>query len=417
MMACRPEEHLPDEAVPGNPWVGDGGGHTAPGIVLALAAVLATVVGFWPGSEGSQWDFNVYYAAARVMGEGGDPYDPARLAAIAATPGNLPNVYPPLALSAFRPFAWLPLDAARHLWFALKLAAAAGLFLIWNRHFLRLRANVPTVLFFLLAFDATLAADLSSGNVALLESLCLWHGFSLLVRGRPWPLAGYLILLAQVKVAPVALAAVFLVIAERPLWRPFLVTLAGAGSILALNPLFHPELTRRFATAAVALDERGILNPSSLAFFRDLVEGMRNRQVAVAAHLELVLYGAFAAWVLLLSVAAWSRRRGGLVEPVQSLFLACLVYALIVPRFKDYTYVLLLMPGLSALRRYRGPLAIPLLAALLLFPHPNSPLPLGARHLFLLLTNYVPLVAAFGLWIFYLREWTGARTALAPGSS
>lgn len=44
----------------------------------------------------------------------------------------------------------------------------------------------------------------------------------------------------------------------------------GFGVLFSTNVLLHPALTRDFARVAGALDERGALNPSTLALIRDL---------------------------------------------------------------------------------------------------------------------------------------------------
>lgn len=77
-------------------------------------------------------DFRGYYAAARVVLAGGDPYDYRQVApvlqAVTGRVGNNPYYYPPWFVAGVLPLAWLPFQAARAVWLALSAGAwVAGL--------------------------------------------------------------------------------------------------------------------------------------------------------------------------------------------------------------------------------------------------------------------------------------------------
>ncbi|MBV9851510.1 MAG: DUF2029 domain-containing protein, partial [Armatimonadetes bacterium] len=218
-----------------------------------------------------QWDFKVYYYAARTFAAGGDPYAPSPQNFTPA--GYLPFLYPPLTLTLFRLFALPPILPAAALWLGLKLIALAALLTVWSRRFLPLRAlSAPTVLFFLLAFNRTLYTDIITGNVTVFEDLALWLGFAALLSGRPWAFCACLILAAQFKIIPIAFLVLLLLVPPRPQWGAFFTGLLGFAALFSLNALLYPGLTRQFFANSLAVDHRGSNNPSTLAFFRDFAD-------------------------------------------------------------------------------------------------------------------------------------------------
>ena len=74
-------------------------------------------------------DFRVYYAAARLLLTGGNPYDYAQLAKMLMTVSgfvhNNPFYYPPWLAWFFTPLALLPFQIARAVWILLN-------WIIWN---------------------------------------------------------------------------------------------------------------------------------------------------------------------------------------------------------------------------------------------------------------------------------------------
>ena len=81
----------------------------------------------------------------------------------------------------------------------------------------------------------------------------------------------------------------------------------------------------------------------------------------------------------------------------------CLAYSLLVPRFKDYTYVLLIAPAFEAVLRESGRrkagrwLMLPFLLSA------GSPI-FEANLPLALFWQYYPLWLAIALWLYYARE-------------
>jgi hypothetical protein len=85
------------------------------------------------------------------------------------------------------------------------------------------------------------------------------------------------------------------------------------------------------------------------------------------------------------------------------LFLFCVVYALIVPRFKDYSYILLIVPTYYLIQNINLPNPSIFILALVILPCVNDSLP-ASQIFFILIRIYYPLVVAYAVWILYLYK-------------
>ena len=366
--------------------------------VLAWLCALALLANIALHGAKYQWDFKVYYAAAWTFAEGHDPYAPVPQD---YTPGGyLPFLYPPLTLGLFRLFALPPLLPAAALWLALKVGALVGLFCVWSRRFLPLSArSAATVVFCLLAFNKALYTDIASGNVTVFEELALWLGFAALLAGRPFAFCLCLILAAQFKVTPIAFLVLLLLVPPRPQWRAFFAGLLGFAALFSLNVLLYPALTHEFFAVASGIDHRGSNNPSTLAFFRDLSDTLHLPPAAAPALYLLVVV-----IVLSASAAAYAAcRRRAVPDSRLVIFFACLVYGLCVPRFTNYTYILLLAPALHALRTEPRRRLAWVVGAVVVLAAGLEAVAALTRAL-PLLVPYLPLWGAFLIWGLLLRR-------------
>jgi hypothetical protein len=140
-------------------------------------------------------------------------------------------------------------------------------------------------------------------------------------------------------------------------WKPFGVGCTVFLGLLALNPTFSPGLTHDYldvlSNSNPTLNERGDINPSSLALLRDVMHvtsslpGLANNRVAGTFAYIVYLIGL----MLVLLRATWSERvKFRNADPRLLLYLGCALFAVAMPRMKDYTYILMLMPTLFVVR-------------------------------------------------------------------
>jgi len=364
-------------------------------IVLLVAVGLIVLVAVrW---HAYQWDFYMFYGSASDFLHGISPYRGK----------GLSFYHPPLTLYLYSLFARLPFLPAYELWLFLKLVALAGLFLLWKRHFLKLEHTWRTTLYFLLAYNGTIYSDVVSGNISLFEQLGLWFGFAALLKGRYARFCLCVILVSQFKLTPIFFSLLLLLAPTRPQWKWFAACCAGFVAVFSLNFALQPGLLKDFFSVAPALDERGTLAPGTLAFIRDVFDRLGGPHFSDGTRADEAIFLIAALAVAALSLLAVARYRRTVPGPDSKviIYFACLAYSLLIPRMKIYSYILLLIPTLHLLgalpRRTLVPAAVAMLVAMVVFPHGNSLLPF--RSLSQLFYEYLPLVAAFGVWLGFRR--------------
>src|ERR1700753_1581969 len=185
---------------------------------LAFAAAAAWFV--LRHTSPLQWDFKVYYAAALADAHGYDPYTVSNFGRVIADPPENPFVYPPITLYLFRAFTWFDLNTAYALWLSLKLFAILALMLIWQRLFFRGRTGPLFYAFSLMAFCASGARDLMSGNVSAFEQCLLWYAFYLFVHDKSAIKFCSLVCVASIfKLLPIAFLGLWLTTKHRQRFR------------------------------------------------------------------------------------------------------------------------------------------------------------------------------------------------------
>ena len=339
-----------------------------------------------------QWDVMVYWWGGRAFAHGVSPYGP-----IPQQPEYLHFVYPPLVAAVFAPLSVLNVSATKVLWLVLKLVAFIGTVRLWRRHLGVEQDGVPTLFYFTFAFGSAALVDFTAGNVAVFEQLLLWLGFAALLSRRWWTFALLVVVAAQAKLTPIFFLGLLLVIDERPRWAPFL----GASLLFALcvgaNAIVLPGQTREFLASISALGERGWGDPSTLGVMEDLVDQLRALRLPLPIVTAHLLYLAAVATVLAQTVRWWRARRAAAAhDPLLTVLITLAVYALVMPRMKDYSYVALLPVGWYALATHRERTAsLAVLAVLVPRPVPQLKLwlPMVPQ-----VYTYAPLIAALVLW-------------------
>lgn len=393
------------------------GRHPTPWLRILLLTLIALyslgLIADLFGNQNDQWDFRTYYYAGRDYAEGLDPYELGNLTEVSQTEIDFPFFYPPLTLPFFRLLSGLDLETAAIVFLGLKLLGVAGLVVLWQVAFLDNNHDPLFYLFCLFGFGAALLADLRSGNVTVLEQVALWLAFYALLRNRLLAFSLLVILASMFKLFPILFLGLLLVSeSRRKYWY-----LVGSGllflGIHLASYLLQPQLYTDFLLSAQSLDERGAINPSSLAAIRDVFDGLVRRGLLR----EVVVGEGIVYLVVIVGVVAlttWTARRIGSRDRRTIIFLACLAYALILPRFKDYGYILLLVPSYFMVTRV---IRLPGTLLLLVLPMISSrlPVPFGLEGAVSnLLWAYYSLVMAGVIWA--LSVWSLSRRGMPPGA-
>ncbi len=370
------------------------------------------------------WDFGTYYHAAGVWAAGGNPYDGAEVAAAKGLPVDL-YVYPPVTLNLFKPFLALEYPAASFVYLGILCIALAGLLLLWRNCFLGGTLDWRFCLLAVFAFRSPLFLDLRSGNICVVEQVLIWSAFACFLKRKPG-LFCVLILAGAVLKMTAVLFLPLLFLMDHPRRGEWFY---GACSCIALflcaSAFTTPGLFGSFVGNALFKvgDERGLIQPSSLAFIRDMVGAIRSGLAASAAGTAAVLI-----WIAVSAAAvAASVRRFRSLQACRSIegrevtvALACLLYAVVLPRFKGYNYMVLLVPTWWLVARSRSVKSSGLLLLFAVLPSllsPENPLPgfASLSGVCTVLLKYSSLLLAYGVWFLYLREASAlAREGATP---
>jgi len=374
------------------------------------------------GDEASQGDdFRNYYYTVKAYLDGANPYD--RNAVEAASGRRLLQFYYfPISLHVFRPLSWLSYDAARIVFLVIQCCSLIYLLFLWQRGFLEEAWDPWFLLFCILAFNTTVYLDLRVGNVSTIEQALLWTSFYFFLRGRPVFFSAFLVLAAMFKLV-LLFFAILILLCKKSEQHRSLITL---GSVLvaafAIAWLIDARLLAEFVShLPQTLDvpsDQGIMNPASLAFFKSVsisapLKGWINRPEPLQWFLYLC-------WALSIALISWRALRG--LEALEddrdklAINFMCLVFALLSPRLKDYSYIILLLPTYfilvrtTVVRAYHLGFILCVLTVAPTVTFPGLSVPATA------LWHYYPLALAFLVWIIYLAELR-ARDRLRQGVS
>lgn len=376
---------------------------------FCLAALAAYAVAALYRTPDYQWDFRTYYAAAQALEKGCDPYKLDDLARSSGIAIRLPFVYSPVAITLFKPLLALPLQSALVAWLSLKIVLLSLLIALWTKSFLRRNLDWFFFAFCLVGFNSTIFKDLGTGNISIMEQAVLWTSFWLLLQGRTWLFAAGVCFAALFKVFPLIFLVLILALGRGGIGKRLFVTaISLLAFILVMLAcwLASPHLMESWMASLLNLQTlvnsvNGIVAPSSLTLIQDLAgKAGLNGNVANAC------YVLFCAGILALSALAIIRpMRRQADGDKRILYLCCLVYALIHPRFMCYSSILLIVPAFYAMTKSEQRMW-PLLLLASIPSDGASTLP-GIVPIWNLVQAHIAFFTALAFWLWYiLQAWT-----------
>ncbi len=314
--------------------------------VLIIIIILQFLNNIITHFDHYQWDFRVYYSAAMAFSANANPYDFRNLTKFAPYPFNveLKFVYPPPTLWFFRIFTFLNYRHSFTLYLFVKLLLLLGLIYLWVKKFLEKEVDWLFYLFILLAFNCTIYADIITGNISIIEQFFLWLGFYFYLKDRYLLFCILLCIASIFKLTPLLFLILLWFKKNRTRGIYFWSTIGCFSLVLTFSYLSNPTLFVHFIKNAMALDERGFINPSSLALIKDILWVAKEKtRLALSQNVDLIVFFIF---VLTISIFSWKAVKTLLTKSIPQreiwlLFFMCLIYTMIVPRFKNYSYILL----------------------------------------------------------------------------
>lgn len=351
-------------------------------------------------SDKLQWDFRTYYYAVLAFKKGLDPYYLSSLGEVAGRSIGFPFAYPPYALVILGPMSFLSYEAAYQFYLVLKVIAFSGLIYLWSHFFLEEKVSPLFIAFCIFGFGGATIIDFNAGNISVVEQFFLWLGFIALLKKRPWVFALSIGFISLFKLLPFLFIFLVFAIRGKHRNRVFLITVIVFLGIQLISLLAFPDLSRSYFSVATQLDSRGINNPATLALFRDIRDLLILRGFNIPLILPTALFALTSLIVLVVTTHTIFQNRT--IEPRVILLLSSMAFPLIVPRFKDYSYILLLLPSYYFVTRKLKNLN-PIWLIVLLVLSSRFFLPFGlsadATKLF---WEYYPLLAVTALWLVWI---------------
>ncbi|UCD77550.1 MAG: DUF2029 domain-containing protein [Desulfobacterales bacterium] len=355
--------------------------------------------------EQYQWDFRTHRQAGEIFISGGDPYDADTLFSEART--YLLYTYPPVTLLFYGLFALTEYKTAFHLFLFFKFILLLALVYFWQREFLHRKTDVMFYVFCLLAFNSAVYRDIIAGNINLVEQVMLWLAFFFYLRHRLLLFCVFILIAASFKMLPAFFLVMLLISGNEKKYRYFFGSCVSFLAYLLIQYIVVPDMFTEFViNASQVVRERGEVAPSTYSFIRDVFRLLAgNFGLNAPKSIQVFAVVIAAAAVIFFSGKAFVRLRS--VEPEAkekiALFLVCLVYGLIHPRFKDYAYMLLLVPTYHIIVNARHAKAMPFILILCLITSPEFVLP-GTVSFFQVFWKFYPLMVAYSIWGVYLYE-------------
>lgn len=361
-------------------------------------------------SRKSQWDFFACYYAAYAALSGQNPYD---LFTLTETAGRrvMEFFYQPISLLFFAPFTMVGYNTAALIFLVIKCCLLAWLMFLWTHKFLDEPSMPLFILFCLLAYNSTIYLDLRAGNVSLLEQAALWTAFLFFVQRRLVGFCVFVIIASLFKMTPILFLFLLLFVRddhERKGWFPILGAFGVLGALMAIQAIVVPNLFNSFVHGLADVANRsvdtGIVNPVLPLLIRDgfgawaQTTGWEIPEVGRTIFTWAVRLSIFIVGVLQLRTIAVTQIKD---KEKLMVFFACLLYALLLPRFKDYSYILLLVPTYFAVTRLSVSTGMILAYILAIVSGGYVTLP-GYKAVMTLWWTYYPLVLALGTWILYV---------------
>ncbi len=319
---------------------------TLAALLLAARCLVYISQGLFDSSA-LQRDLRTYQVAAKVFQRGADPYNLPTLVRYSGDSSMLRYVYPPQTLWAFRALCYVPLDNLRYGYFFLQIAALGVLLWIWKTHFLPHPYGLPLlILFAVFAFRGGLSVDLTSGNITLLNNCLLWLGFAAYLNRRYSAFAILVLLGSLFKNVEILFLGLLLMDRRREAYQWFALSVTCFMAYHLIGYLVYPEFYNEWLHNVSTNPEWGAYNPAALPFIEGIVFAAC-RLIGYHHPWGFAGYAAYLLYALALPVISWHalRKCDLLRDRTLLLMFALFGFAILLPRFKDYSYILLILPS------------------------------------------------------------------------
>lgn len=350
------------------------------------------------------WDFKAYYYSAKAFQQGVNPYLPSEVSKIAKSDIRLTYPYPPVTLLFFKLFLLFNYSTAYFLFLSLNCILVIWLIHLWTKEFLEHDVDILFYIFCLLAFNGAIYRGFRSGNFVIIEQSLICLALFLFLRKNLLGFCTVIIIAASFKLQPVLFLFMLFLSDYKKRYLYFIYSLIIFLVILAVSYLLYPSIFLNFVHFVFHIDERGQINPSTLSLIRDLFQLAKERfKFIIPAIVPLAVYCSIILGIIFVTLRSFRMLILSKVKNKEKIivFLFCVMYSLILPRSKDYAYILLLVPSYFIIKKAVFIKTHFLYFIFILLPCIYVSLP-GFSVSFNFLWNYYSLIIAYFIWALYV---------------
>lgn len=322
--------------------------------ILLLAFCIYNVYYLFEKKDVFQWDFKTYYYSAKAFLYGSNPYDIGQLSDAAGEGLKQHYAYSPMSNWFFAPFTILSFPAAYNLYLILKIAVLILLILLWRKHFLDGKTDILFYVFVVFGFSSAVYLDFRSGNISVFEQAVIWLSFYFLLKNKNIYFCLLIVLVSLFKLTPILFLALLPILGRKHRWSALGISVCAFLSLLFVNYLIWPGLFVNWIHNALSFVEEGSINPTTFSMMRELTllilqapKSSLSLVVALFTYGIIVLAVATVSWILIRRI----KNQDNSVYEMTILFLTCVTFAIVIPRFKDYSYILLIPPSYFIIRK------------------------------------------------------------------
>ena len=372
--------------------------------ILLLAYFITLILHVSSHDDQYLWDFRSHRGSGKILASGSNPYDADALSPMSRT--KFLYTYPPATLFLYRLFAIPEYKTAVHIFLIAKCILLVGLVYFWQRVFLKQDGSIMFYVFCLLAFNSAVFLDMIAGNINLIQQALLWLGFSFYIRGRYKLFCLFILIAASFKMTPIFFLILLLLPDDKNKYKYFF----GAGAVFLGYLLFQYLVVPDFFTgfiknALIVVGEPGGVVPSTNKLIAGIFEIVSNiTGMTIPPAFQPTIFIIIASVVVFFSYKACLRLKQAQLDnrAMLEVFMVCLVYALIHPRFKDYGYILLIVPSFYVIKNIHYSKLTPFLFILFIMSN-RMMLPIVSS-LYDIVWAFFPLMVAYCVWGIYLYE-------------
>lgn len=372
-------------------------------IILITVYCISSVLEIAAQKESFQWDFELYYTAAKDMLSGNNPYAQG----LYVVRGNyFPCCYPPLALYFFGIFTNFDYKTAYGIFFLFQVAILISIVLLWKNKILDKKPGLLFYVLSIMAFNGAIYLTFRSGNICFFEQFLIWIGFYYFINKKYNYFILAITMAAQFKLVPIIFLFLMLVSENKGKFKRLLLSFVPFGAIMLAQYLIMPVYFNGFIKNILMLkgEAGGIMSPSTFSLIQEIFRPENNPlPVLNIEKLHIIVYSAVVLLILFASYHAFKRLNKLELAGKErwQIFLSVIIYVLISMRFKDYSYLILIVPAYFILDKISDLKGYLFLAILLVLSAKYETLPYLAN-IFNLLWSYYPLFLAYLLYLIYV---------------